>query len=262
MKKNKRHGFTLVELICVIVIIGLLITMSIIAVTKTINKSKVDSKLAQEKILIKACESYIDDNKDKAPKAIGDSVNIDLKVLNDKHYLTEDVKNSNNESCMDNSYVRVYKLNKKKYTYLPYLYCGKDKVPEVEELVNPTAKILFIDDNDQNDNNSLIFNNINESRIYIEMNGGEDSFGRQIEINTYEINISMTTDNNPQLVNYYASGVIDANKRFTHIIDNKIMSYVNAYNATTISVTVRTTNTLGGVSEVTSVAQANVNNGN
>ena len=261
MKKDKKHGFTLVELICAIVILGLLITMSVIAVTKTIEKSKVDSKLAQEKLLNKACESYIYDNKDKAPKAIGDSVNIDLKTLKDKHYLTEDIKNSNNESCMDNSYIRVYKLNKREYTYLPYLYCGKDKVKEVEEVVEPDIKILFIDGNDEN-NNNLIFNNINESRIYIEITGGEDSFGRQIEIDTYEITISMRTKNNHDLVDYYSSGIINANKRYVYTLDNKINNYVNATDATAISVKVRAINTLGGVNETTSVAQVNTNNGN
>ncbi len=261
MKKDKKHGFTLVELICAIVILGLLITMSVIAVTKTIEKSKVDSKLAQEKLLNKACESYIYDNKDKAPKAIGDSVNIDLKTLKDKHYLTEYIKNSNNESCMNNSYIRVYKLNKREYTYLPYLYCGKDKVKEVEEVVEPDIKILFIDGNDEN-NNNLIFNNINESRIYIEINGGEDSFGRQIEIDTYEITISMRTKNNPDLVDYYSSGVVNANKRYVYTLDNKINNYVNATDATAISVKVRAINTLGGVNETTSVAQVNTNNGN
>ncbi len=261
MKKNKKHGFTLVELICAIIILGLLITMSIIAVNNTIEKSRVDNKLTQEKLLIKACESYIFDNKDKAPKAIGDSVNISLKSLKDKHYLTEDIKNSNNESCMINSYIRVYKLNNREYTYLPYLYCGKDNVNGIEEIPSPSVKILYIDGNDEN-NNNLIFNNINESRIYIEINGGEDTFGRKIEIDTYEITISMRTKTNTDLVEYYSSGVINANKRYTYTLDNKINNYVNATDATSISVTVRSVNTLGGINEVTSIAQANINNGN
>ena len=261
MKKNKRHGFTVVELLCVIVIIGLLVTMSIIAVTKYIEKSKVDSKLAQEKLINSACETYITDNKDKAPKTIGDSTNITLKELKEKNYITEDIYNASKESCMKNSYVRVYKLSQKEFSFLPYLYCGNDEVPEVEDIVEPTVKILFIDGNEVN-NNNLIFNNINESRIYIEMNGGEDSFGRQIELHTYEVTISMRTKANPELVEYYSSGVVSANKRTTYTIDQRIMSFVNATNATSINVVVKTTNILGGVSEVTSIAQANINKGN
>lgn len=261
MKRNKKHGFTLVELICIIVILSLLITMSVFAVTRMIEKSKVDSKLAQEKLINKACETYIDNNKDKAPKTIGESVNIDLKTLKDNKYLTENIYNGNKESCMENSYVRVYKLNAREYSYLPYLYCGKDEKKDVEELPKPSVKILFIDGNDEN-NNNLIFNNINESRIYVEITGGEDSFGRSVELDTYEMTISLRTKNHSDLVEAYSSGVISANKRYTYTLDQKINSFVDAYNATTISVTVRTKNILGGVSEVTSVAQANINKGN
>lgn len=256
MKKNKRHGFTLVELICAIVIISVLITMGIIAVTKMIEKSKVDSKLAQEELINKACETYIQDNRDKAPKTMGDIVRIKLSELKDKKYLTEDIKNPNNKNCMGNSYVRVYKLNNKEYTYLPYLYCGDDEVPSYEEVVEPSVKILFIDDNNQN-NSSLIFNNINESRIYIEMTGGEDSFGRQIELDKYEMTIFMKTKTNPDLVECYSTGAVSANKRYTYTIDQKIIGYVNITDATSINVVVKATNTLGGVSEVTSIAQSN-----
>jgi prepilin-type N-terminal cleavage/methylation domain-containing protein len=261
MKKKNKHGFTLVELICVVIIVGLLITVSVFGISRLIEKSKIDSKLAQEKLLIEACESYIEDNKDKAPKAIGDSTRIELGALYDYKYITEDILNSKRESCLDNSYVRIYKLNKKEYTYLPYLYCGDDKVDEVEKVPSPTVKLLFIDDNNEN-NNNLIFNNIEQSRIYLEMVGGEDSFGRQLELDTYSITISMRTKNSPELEEYYSSGIVNANRRTNHTIDNKIINYVDAYNATSIEVKVVATNILGGVTEVTSIAKDKVNNGN
>ena len=260
MKKNKRHKFSLIELICIISIVGLFITMCVVAITKIIKESRVNSKLVQEELINKACELYIKDNSEVAPKVIGDTVNVSLRVLKENKYLKEDIYNSKNESCMNDSFVRVYKLNTKEYTYLPYLYCGNEIVPEVKEMVEPIVKILFIDGKDQASNN-LIFNNIHESRIYIEMTGGKDSFGRQIELNTYEISILMSTKSNPQLKEYYSSGLINANKRYTYTIDEKIMSYVNAGEATSINVVVKATNTLGGMSEVTSIAQSN-NNGN
>ena len=92
-------------------------------------------------------------------------------------YLKKAINNSKNESCMENSYVRIYKLNNNEYSYLPYLYCGSEEVKE-EVLLTPVAKILFIDGKDENDN-SLIFNNINESRIYVELDGGVDNFSRK-----------------------------------------------------------------------------------
>ncbi|MBR5370407.1 MAG: type II secretion system protein [Bacilli bacterium] len=256
MKKNKKHSFSLIELICIIGIVSVLIIMFIIVSIKVIENSKINDKLAQEKYINDACEAYIYSNRNKAPSVIGDTVNIDLKTLKNENYLDKDIYNSKNESCMDNSYVRVYKLNQKEYTYLPYLYCGKSKRNEVEELPTPIVKALFIDSNDE-DNNTLIFNNLNQSRLYIEMIGGVDSFGREIEIDTYEITISMSTNENKELKEYYYSGKISANKRYTYVIDQKILGYVNANDATSIKVVVKTINVLGGVSEVTSIAQSN-----
>ena len=221
-----------------------------------IDDSKKSSKLSQVELINNACQSYINNNKSVAPKIVGDSINISFKTLKDENYLISDIYNSSNETCMEKSYVRVYKLNSKEYTYLPYLYCGKETIKDVEELVTPTVKILFIDGKEEN-NNNLIFNNINESRIYIEMNGGKDSFGRDIELYTYEMTISMKTKTNPELTEYYNSGIISANKRYTYTIDQNIISYVRASDATSINVVVKAVNVLGGVSEVTSLAQAN-----
>lgn len=259
MKKNKKHMISLIELICIIIIVSLLIIMGVLAIIRTIEASNENNKLLEGESLVKACSSYIDNNRDKAPKNIGEIVNIPISVLKEKGYLKADIYNSNKESCMNNSYVRVYKLNVKEYSYLPYIYCGKDKLPKIDKIIEPIVNMLFIDGNEIN-NNNLIFNNINESRFYIEMDGGVDTFGRQIELDSYEINIYMTTKSNPNLIKYYSSGVISANKRYTYTIDEKIMSYVNAEEATSIKVIIKVKNTLGGISEITSVAQSN--NGN
>ena len=255
MKKNKKHKFSLIELFCIIIIVSLFLVMIILAVFRVINESKVNRKLALEEMINSSCDLYIYQNRDKAPKTVGDSVNISLKTLKEAKFLSKHIYNSKKESCMENSYVRVYKLNPKEYSYLTYLYCGNEKVKEVEEVVTPTINILFIDGKNDSSNN-LIFNNINESRIYIDMVGGEDSFGRDIELYTYEVNIYMATKSNPDMKEYYSSGVINANKKYTYTIDKKIMSYINASDATSIKVVVKATNTLGGVSEVTSIAQA------
>lgn len=257
MKKNKKHRFSLIELICIIVIVALLIIMSIFTTLKTLDKSDKDNKLLQEELIIKACEKYIIKNPSESPKAIGDSANIYISKLIERNYLSENVYYFNNESCVGKSYVRVYKLNNNEYSYLPYINCNNKKV--VEEIPNPSVNMLFIDSND-NSSNNLIFNNINESRIYIDMDGGVDSFGRKIEIYNYEINIFMRTKDNPDLVKSYSSGVVDTNRRYSDTIDKKIMSYINAKDAIEIKVVVRVTNTLGGVGEVTSIAEANSRN--
>ena len=265
MKKNKKHKFSIVELICIIVIVAVLIVMSIFTTLRSLEKTAENTKLDQEKKIIETCERYIIKNPNDAPKAIGSSTNIYFSKLKERNYLTDDIYNSDDSSCMENSYVRVYKLNKDEYSYLPFIHCDKRKNKEkkkkyIDEIPNPIANLLFIDSKD-NSSNNLIFNNINESRIYIDIEGGVDSFGRQIEIYNYELTIYMSTKEKPDLVEVYSSGSVDINRRYKDTIDRKIMSYINAKDATEIKAVLKVTNTLGGVSEVTSIAQAN-NNGN
>ena len=45
MKKINRKGLTMVELLAVVVIIGILASMSIIAYTKYINSAKIDASI-------------------------------------------------------------------------------------------------------------------------------------------------------------------------------------------------------------------------
>jgi len=255
MKEKK--GLTLIELLCVIVIVGLLITVGVIAVTKTIDSAKKNSLTVQEKLLKSTTRTYIDDNPDKAPKLIGDSVNISLSLLKEKHYLTENIYNSSKESCMKDSYVRVYKLNNKEITYLPLLYCGSDK-PGIDDIPTPTVKTLFINKNNEEDSN-LIFNNINESRLYIELTGGKTKGKSSIELYSYQILISLRTKNDPILKDYYDSGIIYVNDKYDLTIDDKITKYINFSDITNINVTVIATNKVGGVKEVTTIAGSNIN---
>ena len=49
MSKGKKNGFTLVELLAVVVILGIIMVISIPAVTKWIDSSKVESKESMKK---------------------------------------------------------------------------------------------------------------------------------------------------------------------------------------------------------------------
>lgn len=134
MKKmvNSSKGFTLVELLAVITIIGILLAFSITAVVHYIDKAKVDQKKQQEKTVTMAAKSYFQDNRNKLPKVVGETSTISLNVLRESKYLTEDIKDANGASCMENSYVKVSKESTTKYIYKTSLYCGNDEVPEGE----------------------------------------------------------------------------------------------------------------------------------
>lgn len=127
MIENKKaiKGYTLVELLAVIVIIGILMTIGIVSVSKLIGKAKDEKLIQQEKTLKMAAESYFQDNRSYLPREVGKTATVSLSDLKAAKYITEDVKNANGESCMGSSMVEVKKESTTKYTYKTIFHCGE-----------------------------------------------------------------------------------------------------------------------------------------
>ena len=64
-------GFTLVELLATIVIVGILSIMAIAGISGLINKSRIESEKQYKRALKMAAESYYQTNKTKLPKNVG-----------------------------------------------------------------------------------------------------------------------------------------------------------------------------------------------
>ena len=122
MKNNK--GFTLVELLAVVTILGILSSIAIIGVSKLIDKSKKDADEQQKQALIMAAKSYFQDNRGKLPRGDGASSSVTANDLKTSKYLKEDIIGSNKKSCMDNSSVTI-KKDGNKYVYTATLDCGE-----------------------------------------------------------------------------------------------------------------------------------------
>ena len=239
--KNKR-GFTLVELLCIIVILGVCITASIVAVTRVINTAKKDETATQEQLLMKTCETYIQDHKEKAPKVVGNTTNISLKELFNNKYIKEKIVDYNNES--------VYKLSNNKYTYTPYLYCGNQKVDEIEYIYEPTINMYFVGSDDKN----KVFENLDDAYVYMDITGGTTKGGNPIAINSYSFNISVK-DAYGKEIEKYESSVIEVNDKNNLNVKEKLIDYVKVENSAYISINVLVKNVIGGYKEVTTTTQ-------
>ena len=115
--KLNNKGFSFVELLAVVVILGLLAVIGIATTSSLVDKAKKDKVDSQKNTVTSSAQSYLQDNKNLVPKIIGETKVIRISELRNSNYLTEDITNEKGESCMEKSFVRVYKLSNTEYTY-------------------------------------------------------------------------------------------------------------------------------------------------
>lgn len=123
----KNKGFTLVELLAVVTLLGIIALIAIPVVTNAMSKQKEKLYYDQLNQLIKAAQNWGTDNVDalrELPANCGESFNSDitLKTLidgnEDVSYLNKDFINpKTKENFSNETYVKVYKQGKN------YLYC-------------------------------------------------------------------------------------------------------------------------------------------
>ncbi len=130
MKDNK--GFTMVELLAVIVVLAIMMGIAIPAVTHYVNKGKDSYYENQKRNLIAATKSYMN-NTSLRPTRVGDFYDVSLKELIDKKYI-DGMKDANKMDCFSEAqnvaggdyssytFVRVIKT-RNNYKYIAHLSC-------------------------------------------------------------------------------------------------------------------------------------------
>ena len=121
MKNNK--GFSLVELLAAVVILGLLSTIAIVSVSAILNKAEKNHYDTQQKNIVMAAQSYAQDNRNILPKEIGESRTITLQELQNRKYIGQVLDRSKSECTVGS--VTIFKYSKDGYSYRPYLKCPK-----------------------------------------------------------------------------------------------------------------------------------------
>lgn len=96
-----KKGFTLIELMAVVVIVSLVCLLTFPNIVNQIKKSKDTNKDNVEKVVISAAKRYVNDNIDKYNEQ-GDYC-ISLKELIDNDYLKEDIFNDEDNDITDYS---------------------------------------------------------------------------------------------------------------------------------------------------------------
>lgn len=146
MKINKK-GFTMVELLATIVILGLLVGVAIGAVSWILDSSEKNFYESLEKNLLLAAENYFADHRGALPKAIGQSRKLSLNTLVETNYMKKDsIVDYGKSPCnLDSSYVQVIKYSKKDYIYTLHLECPAKKIDNEKEALNSLKVSVTLD---------------------------------------------------------------------------------------------------------------------
>ncbi len=124
MKKLNKKGFSMVEILAVIVILGVISTIGVVSVTKLIDKSRQHYYDTQESQLVLAAQAYATSDTSILPKTIYGLSTIKLQDLYDKKFIKEKVKDQNKRLCdPEKSHVDIFKSSKTDFIYTGYLNC-------------------------------------------------------------------------------------------------------------------------------------------
>ena len=117
----KNRGFTLIEILTVIVILGVILSITVPTVLGMINNSKQNMYDIQVKNIESAAEAYILKNGRSIAEldAIGGIYYLSLSDLNDEGFISLPIKNpkTNTNFDADNNWVRIIKITEDKLTY-------------------------------------------------------------------------------------------------------------------------------------------------
>ena len=131
---NKKKGFTIIELLAAVVIVGIILGLAILVINRYIiqGHETIDKQLGNQLAL--SGKSYHSDNKRMLVPS--DGAIIWYSYLKANNYITNDLKDSNGNSC-DKSYVVVTK-ERSKYKYTSCIVCnnGYNNTSDNEICVN------------------------------------------------------------------------------------------------------------------------------
>ena len=166
-KKIAKKGFTLVELLAAVILLGLLITGVIFAVSKSIKKSKENYYVKQKELITQAGREYFNDNRNVLPAEIEEVKCVKLTTLINNKYIDDSIDFKKENCSVDDAKVCARKVSLTKYSYNTVLTCETQASAEYnspsikfENDVSPGAnktqkvkfKIYYTDKTDENKN--------------------------------------------------------------------------------------------------------------
>ena len=111
-------GFTLIEMLATLTILGILVTIVLVSANRLISSSNLEYYNTSEKMMILASKDYFADYRSYLPRVL-------LSTLVKEEFI-DMIKDVNDNNCNSSeSYVEVEKTNDNEYLYTAHLVCDK-----------------------------------------------------------------------------------------------------------------------------------------
>lgn len=185
-------GFTLVELLAVIVILGLISGIGIVAFSTLTARSESDYFVSLENNLELGASNYFANNRSARPTIDVVCSKVSLRTLVDAKYIDSATDNNGNTCDLENSYVYIKRNANREYEYKSALVCG-DYITIFNEtdycinenVVTTTIQLSAIDENGSSYNVTSSYANTAWTSKNITVNfGSSDTVSKYIITNT------------------------------------------------------------------------------
>ncbi len=124
-KKKKKKGFTLMEIIGAIIILGIIGIIAVVTFTNNLKGFREDYYTETIRTLTKSGKDFFNDNRKYRPGNVLEAKTVPISTLITQHYI-DDIKDYKGNSCSKSSYVIVVKNGKDDYSYHACLVCSED----------------------------------------------------------------------------------------------------------------------------------------
>ena len=133
-KKQERKGFTMIELLATIIILGLLVSLAYFGVRGILDRGNSSYYNSQENMLILAGREYFSDHRSELPEEVGKTSNVTLETLINESYIDKIIDENENACDITKSSVTSQKITDKDYQYYGVLTCNNYKTTADEAL--------------------------------------------------------------------------------------------------------------------------------
>lgn len=225
-KIMNQKGFSLIELLAAVTILGILTVIAIGSVTKVLESARKEFYKSQEENMVIAAQSYFQHNKKQLPKSIGQEMKVSLITLQQGKYI-DTVKDRNDKAC-DNavSYVEVVKNAQNAYKYKVYLKCGTEYETKLNERANQPEITIDMPPADK-------YNEIKNVKAKITMKGSKTdpdvklaSYSYVVLVAKYQSGVALEDLNYQEVAN---SGSVQVRTKFrerTMILDEYLPAVI------------------------------------